>query len=88
MIKIILTCILLVACSVTEAPPMAGTCVDRVAPNIFDGSAASIPFKVCEWHSRIWLCRLEPGAASWRCAVFTQTAPKAVAAPTPISPSE
>lgn len=69
MSKMILLLVLVAACAAREAPPMAGTCIDRVAPNLFDATAAAadVPFKECRWRSQTWLCRLETGADTWRC---------------------
>ena len=65
--KMILTLVLMMsACSTREAPPMSGTCVDRVAPNLFDATAANVPFKECRWRSQTWICRPRPGAGAWR----------------------
>ncbi len=67
MLKMILLFVLFTACAAREAPPMSGACVDRVAPNLFDATAADVPFKECRWRGQTWLCRLEAGADAWRC---------------------
>ncbi len=85
--KMTLFLVLLVACGAREAPPMAGVCVDRVAPNLFDANAADVPFKECRWRSQTWLCRFETGADAWRCVSLTRTVPEAPAALTPTAPT-
>lgn len=70
--KMILILALLAACGAREASPMSGTCVDRVVPNLFDGSAADVPFRQCRWQGKTWVCRLENGADAWRCVAVGQ----------------
>jgi hypothetical protein len=61
--------ILLAACSAKEAPPMAGACVDRVAPNLFSARDETVPFRECRWQGRLWACRL---IDDWQCVVVGQ----------------
>jgi len=70
MAKMTLVCVLLASCGVGEPAPMSGACVDRAAPNLFDGSAADVPFKECRWRSQTWICRLEKNANAWRCVML------------------
>jgi hypothetical protein len=70
--KMILTLTLLAACSAREAAPMSGACVDRLAPNLFDASAADVPFKECRWRNQTWVCRLERGSDAWRCVAISK----------------
>ncbi len=87
MAKMIWTCILLAACSARKAPPMSGTCVDRVSPNFFDQDAPDVEFKVCQWQDRIWVCRLEEEADAWRCVALTPVVPAVPVAPNPTDPT-
>jgi hypothetical protein len=70
--KTILLLALLAACAAREAPPMAGACVDRVAPNLFSERDESVPFRECKWQGRTWVCRLERDANAWRCVAVGQ----------------
>lgn len=59
-------------CAPKEAPPMAGTCVLRAAPNYFSDYDDKVPFQQCVWQGKTWICRVEDGADAWRCVAVGQ----------------
>lgn len=87
MAKMIWICILLAACSARKAPPMSGTCVNHVTPNLFDQNAPDVEFKMCLWQDLIWICRLEEETNAWRCVGLTPGATAAPVAPNPTDPT-
>lgn len=70
--NMIVALVLLASCSAKEAPPMAGTCIDRTVPNLFSVRDETVSFRQCAWKGRTWICRLEKDADAWQCVAVDQ----------------